>query len=227
MAKCVPNELDTSPLAPCATCLGVRRDSKKIIHDVPCIRFKVTSMAVYRPGGLDYTKRFDHTKVVDVTDYSDNAIYDIEITQDLCSHPMRLRVRRFNPKDTDVTYRRYMDNGTAKRQDTGAFCLASVEETASGFSQYIDCNALEGLERAAKFSDGIVREVFKMIASHCRSLSVRPDTPFQDVFPVTKALDRIPSKPKIVKAPRKPKEIRVRRISYRSWSVFGSPYVSE
>jgi hypothetical protein len=131
-------------------------------------------MAVYRPGGLDYTQRFDHTKVVDVLDYSDDVFYDIGITQGLCRHPMRLRVRRFNPKKTDVTYRRYMDGDTHKTHDTGAFCLANAEETARAFSRYIDCNALEGLERATKSSDGIVREVFKMTASHCCSLPVRP-----------------------------------------------------
>jgi hypothetical protein len=174
MAKCVPNELDKGPLAPCVTCLRVRRDSKKLLHDVPCVRLKMTSMALYRPGGLGYTQRFDHTKVVDVTDYSDDVFYDIGITQGLCRHPMRLRVRRFNPLKTDVTYRRYMDDGIPKTQDTGAFCLADVEETARGFRQYIDRNALEGLERATKSSDGIVREMFKMIASHCRSLPVRP-----------------------------------------------------
>ena len=174
MTKCVPNEVDKGPFAPCLTCLKVRRDSKKILHDVPCIRFKVASMAVYRPGGLDYTQRFDHTKVVDITDYSDDAFYDIEITQGLCRHPMRLHVRRFNPKRTDVTYRRYMDGDTHKTQDTGAFCLANVEETAKGFSRYIDYNALEGLERATKSSDGIVQAMFKMVASHCRSLPVSP-----------------------------------------------------
>src|SRR5690242_7283962 len=122
----MPNKLDRkNPHAPCETCLKVRRDSKKTIHNLPCVRFKVTSMTIYRAGGLGYTMRFDHTKVMDVFDPSNSAVYDIEITQGLCSSPLRLRVRRFKPEQTDKTHVMYMDGGVPKTQDTGAFCLAN------------------------------------------------------------------------------------------------------
>lgn len=173
IVQCVPNKLDgKSPVAPCETCLKVRRDSKKTIHYIPCLRFKVTSMAVYRPGGLDLTKRFDHTKVMDIADYSDNLTYEINITQGLCRWPIPLRVRRFKPRKTDVTYRRFMDGGAPRFHDTGAFCLADVEKTARQFGEYIECNAFEGLEEAVHGSDDIVKDVFAMIATHYNSLPV-------------------------------------------------------
>ncbi|KAL2134561.1 hypothetical protein VTI74DRAFT_11455 [Chaetomium olivicolor] len=172
--RCIPNKQDAnSPIAPCETCLRVRRDSKKTIHFIPCLRFKVTSMVANRPGGLGYTKRFDHTKVVNVTDYVDNLIYDIEMTQGLCRPPVRLRVRRFKPNDTDVSHRWYLDSGTLKKQDLGAFCLVDVERTARDFNEYIARNALEGLSEAVKGSDDIVKDTLAMIVRHCSSL---PDT---------------------------------------------------
>ncbi|KAH6850423.1 hypothetical protein B0I37DRAFT_390553 [Chaetomium sp. MPI-CAGE-AT-0009] len=173
--RCFPNELDpTNPLAPCQTCLTVRRHSKKTIHFTPCVRFKMTSMVVYRAGGLGYTERFDHTKVVDVVDYSDGVVYNIEITQGLCQAPMLLQVRRFHPRQTDKTHWRYrVDDGRAhKSHDTGAFCLADIEETAKKFNEYIDYNAVEGLAEAVKDSDDLVKEVFSMIERHCSSLPV-------------------------------------------------------
>ncbi|KAK3297180.1 uncharacterized protein B0H64DRAFT_320431 [Chaetomium fimeti] len=178
--RCVPNEGDpTNPLAPCVTCLKVHRNSKKTIHFTPCLRFKVTSMVVYRAGGLGYTERFDHTKVVDVVDYSDGVIYNIEITQGLCQSPMLLQVRRFRPRQTDKTHWRYhIDDGARahKSQDTGAFCLADIEETAKKFNDYIDSNAVEGLAEAVKGSDDIVKEVFAMIETHCNSLPLAKKT---------------------------------------------------
>ena len=173
VAKCIPNKEDsTSRVAPCETCLKVRRDSKKTIHNIPCLRFKVTSMAIYRPGGLGLTREFTHTMVVDISNFTDNLVYNIEMTQGLCRDPVRLRVRRFQPKNTDVSVRRYMDGGRPKTQDVGAFCLADVEKTAKEFNEYLERNALEGLEEAVKGSDDIVKDVFAMIASHYQSLSV-------------------------------------------------------
>ncbi|KAK3906363.1 hypothetical protein C8A05DRAFT_40787 [Staphylotrichum tortipilum] len=176
--RCIPNKEDsTSRVAPCETCLKVRRDSKKTIHNIPCLRFKVTSMSIYRPGGLGLTREFTYTMVVDVPGSRDNLIYNIEMTQGLCRDPVRLCVRRFQPKDTDISYRRYMDDGRPKKQDAGAFCLADVERTAKEFNAYLERNALEGLEEAVKGSDDIVKDVFVMIAAHYKFLSdpVNPD----------------------------------------------------
>jgi hypothetical protein len=129
-------------------------------------------MVVYRAGGLGYTERFDHTKVVDVVDYSDSAIYDIEITQGLCQSPILLQVRRFRPRRTDKTHWSYQVARVHKTQDTGAFCLADIGETAQKFKEYIHYNAVKGLAEAVKDSDEMVKEVFAMIESHCSSFPV-------------------------------------------------------
>ena len=78
IAKCIPNQ--RNPFTPYKTCLKVRRDSKKIIHNVPYFRSKLTSIIIYRPDVLGLTKRFTYNEVVDFTDYSDDVIYKIDIT---------------------------------------------------------------------------------------------------------------------------------------------------
>ncbi|KAL2195125.1 hypothetical protein P885DRAFT_41236 [Corynascus similis CBS 632.67] len=168
--RCVPNNEEADPLAPCETCRKVRRDSKKTIHSIPCVRFKVTSMTIYRAGGLGYTKRFDHTKLVDIVDYGDKPI-EISITQGLCSQPLRLMVRRFKPKETDRTHWSYLDNGILVAQDTGAFCLADIEKTAKEFNIYVERYALEGLKNVGNESDEIVSDVFRTIVALCESPS--------------------------------------------------------
>lgn len=173
MAQCVPNKSDSSPLAPCETCLNVHRDSKKTIHYIPCLRFKVTLVLIYRPGYLELTRRFDHTKVMDIADCPDDTVYNILMDHGLCANPVRLRVRRFEPKEGDVLCRRYVDNGVPKEQYIPPFCLADSEKTARQFKEYIYRNALAGLAEAVKTSDDIVKDIFAMIAKHCSSLPVR------------------------------------------------------
>ncbi|KXX81455.1 hypothetical protein MMYC01_201763 [Madurella mycetomatis] len=168
--RCVPNKSDSSPLAPCETCLNVHRDSKKTIHYIPCLRFKVTLVLIYRPGYLELTRRFDHTKVMDIADCPDDTVYNILVDHGLCANPVRLRVRRFEPKEGDVLCRRYVDNGVPKEQYIPPFCLADSEKTARQFKEYIYHNALAGLAEAVKTSDDIVKDIFAMIAKHCSSL---------------------------------------------------------
>lgn len=121
-------------------------------------------MTLYRAGGLGYTQRFDHTKVADVVDYADDVIYDIEIAQSFCPDPLPIRVRRFKPETSDQTRWKYLEDGVPKSQDTGAFCLASIEKTAREFNQhYINVHALKALEQVGMDSDDITKGVFQMI----------------------------------------------------------------
>jgi hypothetical protein len=128
-------------------------------------------MAVYRSGGLGLTKRFSHTKVVDIP--GDNRIYNIEVEHLFCRRVLRLQVRRFKPEEGDKTDWTYMEGGKSKTQPTGEFCLADVEKTARDFNRHINDHYIDGLEQAVERSDDIVKNVFAAIASHCRSETVR------------------------------------------------------
>ena len=199
----------------------------KTIHHIPCIRSKVTSMAVYRPGGLNLTRQFDHNTVMDIASDADDAIYGIQMEQGLCRQPFKFRVRRFRPRETDIVHRRFMDGGRPVRQDAGAFCLADVEATARDFKHYIDRNALAGLTEAAKDSDPIVRDVFGMIVKHCASLPVSP--PSTSLHVVADPLHRLPSKWKTPK-PQTEKtlgRIQTRRNFCKRLYACGLPSVSD
>ncbi|KAK0636402.1 hypothetical protein B0T17DRAFT_482682 [Bombardia bombarda] len=166
--RCKPNpDNPEDPFMPCRSCMNVSKSSKKTIHKMPCLRYKFTTMTIYRAGGLNLTERFSHTQVMDVSDHADNVIRTIEMTQGLCRIPIKLEVRRFKPWKTDVCFRRWIDNGVAKRQDLPPFCLADIEKTAIEFKQYIFDNALCGLAEAAKDSADIVKETFAKIVEQC------------------------------------------------------------
>lgn len=182
--KCHPNPLDPHNRdAPCQSCLAFSKDSKKTIHNIPCIRDKIIGIRIFRAGGLNLTKRFTHIQVVDV-DVSDQLgpkrrvqmvqglCNEPKVVVRLCKAPIILDVRRFNPAPTDINERRYVANGYPAVQPLQPFCLVNVESTAAQFNQYITANALLGLEEAVEKSDDIVKRTFAMIAERCRSLTV-------------------------------------------------------
>ncbi|EAA29302.2 hypothetical protein GE21DRAFT_6913 [Neurospora crassa] len=181
--RCHPNPQEPHNRdAPCKSCLQFSKDSKKTIHNIPCLRDKIIGIRIFRAGGLNLTKRFTHTQVVDV-DVSDQlgSTRRVEMVQGLCNEPkvvvrlckapIVLEVRRFNPAPTDINERRYVANGYPAVQPLQPFCLVNVENAAAQFNQYINANALLGLEEAVEKSDGIVKRTFATIAEMCRSLT--------------------------------------------------------
>ncbi|KAK1779896.1 hypothetical protein QBC45DRAFT_450573 [Copromyces sp. CBS 386.78] len=179
--RCHPNPLEPHNRdAPCQSCLAFSKDSKKTIHNIPCIRDRIIGIRIFRAGGLNLTKRFTHTQVVDVSDQW-GPTRRVEMVQGLCNEPkvvvrlckepIVLEVRRFHPAPTDINERRYVANGIPAVQPLQPFCLVNVESAASQFNHYITTNALHGLEEAVEKSDEIVKRTFAMIAAKCRELT--------------------------------------------------------
>jgi len=170
--QCEPNEADQdNPLAACKTCLKVDKTSKKTIHNIPCLRFKLTSVVIYRAGGLRLTERFTHTEVKDVASFG--PIIEMKMSQGLCCEPITLRIREFVPRQGDVLHRKFTSSGGVKsNMEIPPFCLQDVEKTAKDFTQYILANSLDGLEEAGREEPEIVRRTLAMIRRHCQELPV-------------------------------------------------------
>lgn len=182
--KCHPNPSEPNNRdAPCQSCLAFSKDSKKTIHNIPCIRDKIIGIRIFRAGGLNLTKRFTHTQVVDI-DKRDQwgPVRQVKMVQGLCNEPkvvvplckapIVLQVRRFNPAPTDINERRYVANGYPAVQPLQPFCLVNVEKAAAQFNSYINANAVHGLEEAVEKSDEIVKRTFAIIAEKCHELTV-------------------------------------------------------
>ncbi|KAK0735391.1 hypothetical protein B0T21DRAFT_384256 [Apiosordaria backusii] len=171
--RCRPNtDNPNDPLAPCSTCLDVRRESKKTIHNLPCLRQRLSSVVLHRDGGLGYTNRFTHNQLIDIpaSDYADEFITTIEMAQDLCKTPMRLKVRAFKAREGDKLVRHFVDKDGVT---IPAYCLIEVKSAGKTFREYLAANAVKGLEESTEESDDLIKEVFGMIANHLRPSLVR------------------------------------------------------
>ncbi|KAK3359439.1 hypothetical protein B0T25DRAFT_564440 [Lasiosphaeria hispida] len=170
LVQCEPNENDYgNPLAPCKTCLKVDKNSKKTIHYIPCLRFKLTGITMHRSGSLDITNRFKHTQLVDLPTYGDHRI--MLMTQDLCKTPMVVQVRRFRPKKEDDIIRRYIDlRGIHKEFYTAPYCISNIGNAAQELWRYIRHNAVDGLLVVGdRTNNPIVKRTFTMLAQQCRT----------------------------------------------------------
>ncbi|KAF5974546.1 hypothetical protein FBULB1_7770 [Fusarium bulbicola] len=142
--KCVIDE--QNPEGGCKTCMNVSKTSPKTIHRVPCLRLRIADVVLYRTGGLKLTKRWTGIEMRDIGDRLDKVAVTIEVSQNLCSKPLRMKVVRFRPIEGDVTARYWTDGlfgkETFKKKELANYCLENIYDTAEIVRQYTIDNAL-------------------------------------------------------------------------------------
>ncbi|KAL1877577.1 hypothetical protein VTK73DRAFT_8566 [Phialemonium thermophilum] len=168
--RCIPNEENPAdPKAPCQTCLRVSQ-TKKVIHNCPCMRFRLPSIVLYRPGGLNLTCRWEGTQVKNVDSWADSSTLVIDMAQGLCRKPMTIRVRRIRPQAGDVLSRFWVHDGECRAQELPPYALADVHETADQFQKYLKEYAFDLLTESVKDSDEYIRYTYSMVDIHYHSL---------------------------------------------------------
>lgn len=190
--RCKENPND--PEGPCLTCAMVSKTSKKVIHRVSCVRYKLQEITLYRTSGLGITKRWEGVTMrdVDFTDAPELDIRFIQMDQGLCSEPMAFRVRRFVPQPGDVLYRKWLDKNDQihKMVELAPYALADIHETKDIFVKYIDNHAFECLHRFVSNShtetlgnaQDVIRDTYTMALSHFQSLGDNPQHNDEKLF---------------------------------------------
>ena len=175
----------------CMTCEQVSRNSKKVLHTIRCVRWRLTSMTTYRSGGLDLTKRWEGTEVHNINDWVSDDVKEIDMKlyysshmhrYDLCDTPVKLRIREFAPLPDDVLTRKWSkrvvdEDGTPKIEKKvatlPAFALADVDEAEKALDSYFRMNTINAMYDATRHSVPIIREHYHAAIRHYHSFPVR------------------------------------------------------
>ncbi|CAK7232313.1 hypothetical protein SEUCBS140593_008220 [Sporothrix eucalyptigena] len=193
--ECVPSPL--GPFHTCLTCEQVSKNSKKVLHEIRCVRWRMVAVTTYRSGGLNLTRRWEGTTVQDVGDWTEIKTHEIEMKlfysshmhrYDLCDIPIKFRVRGFKPVEGDVLTRKWikrikLPDGrtvTEKRYiQLPAYALADANATVEIFRQYFETNAINAMLNVAKHSHPIIGRHLEAAVAHCQSL---PDGDVEKIF---------------------------------------------
>ncbi|RFN54766.1 hypothetical protein FIE12Z_940 [Fusarium flagelliforme] len=142
--KCIPNL--RNPEGKCKTCQRFSKTSPKTIHRVPCLRLRIIEIVLYRSGGLNLTQRWKGIEMRDIPERVAMPSITIEVSQDLCKKPIRLKVVQFIPQDGDVTARYwtecFMGQATLKKKELATYCLESIFSAAGSVRKYTVENAI-------------------------------------------------------------------------------------
>ncbi|KAI1647363.1 uncharacterized protein F4817DRAFT_337355 [Daldinia loculata] len=164
----------------CLTCRDIKLESKKVIHRLPCLRWKLAEVALFREGGLDLTKRWGGTQMKDLgpRDWvNSNDVRTIHMVMG-SRRPMVLKVKKFTPIGGDVTCKYWVDTkGEKHKIDIEPYALASIWETAERYEEYIYDYARPAIREYAQDRqvDVLVRRTYQAAieyAQKCKNTSV-------------------------------------------------------
>ncbi|KAI2643737.1 hypothetical protein GGS21DRAFT_486264 [Xylaria nigripes] len=169
--RCIPDP--GNPETECCLCCKkvLNLETKKVIHRIPCFRWNLNEVVLFRVGGLGLTKRWSGLCVenIDSCDWANERIITIGvcITKLPCD-PIQLNVRRFIPNSTDIQHRHYKDQTTEVVITTPAYALADVNSSAEEYRRYVWQNSEEAIRRFVKDQtiDECVRQTFSIALRH-------------------------------------------------------------
>lgn len=127
-------------------------ETKKVIHRIPCLRWNLNEVVLFRAGGLGFTKRWVGVCVENIPagDWADERVITIgvRITTLLCD-PIPLKVRRFKPNSTDIQYRyvKHKETDPPLAMPVPAYALADVDTTSEEYRYFVKQNAEEAIRR--------------------------------------------------------------------------------
>ncbi|KAI1746045.1 hypothetical protein F4680DRAFT_442314 [Xylaria scruposa] len=178
--RCIPDpsKPETAYCLCCNKVLGL--DTKKVIHRIPCLRWNLNEVVLFRVGGLGFTQRWAGVCAENIppSDWVDERVVTIGmgVTKLFCD-PIPLKVRRFKPNGMDIQHRywKYKETEPPLVVTIPAYALADIDATAEEYRCYVKRNAEEAIRRFTQDTtvNDIVRRTFAAALSHSAKVANR------------------------------------------------------
>ncbi|KAI1757289.1 hypothetical protein F4782DRAFT_548199 [Xylaria castorea] len=131
---------ETNPDDKAGTCLTCLRVSNVKVWRMPCLRYKITDVRLFKPGqvkGHEWTRRWVEGVPDDISHWASMETRKVKVTEGYTDYAVELRVRQFVPQDGDSLQRSWVHNGVRKWVTIPAYAIVNLEEAKSAYSSYI------------------------------------------------------------------------------------------
>ncbi|KAI0848887.1 hypothetical protein F5Y00DRAFT_269827 [Daldinia vernicosa] len=131
---------ETNPTDKLGTCLTCLRINNTKIWRMPCLRYKITDVKLFKPGnvkGYEWTRRWIEGIPDDISQWASSETKIVKVTEGYTEQAVELRVRQFVPQDGDKLERSWVHEGTRKRVKIPPYAIVNLEEAKSTYTNYI------------------------------------------------------------------------------------------
>ncbi|ETS87577.1 hypothetical protein PFICI_01405 [Pestalotiopsis fici W106-1] len=122
------------------TCLTCSRVTSTKTYRLPCLRYKITDVRLFKPGnvkGHEWTRRWTEGIADDISNWASPEVRMLCVTEGYGTRPVRLRVREFIPQEGDKLERSWVYQGTKKSVRIPAFAIVNLDEAKTIYTEHI------------------------------------------------------------------------------------------
>ncbi|KAH8161944.1 hypothetical protein CIB48_g6303, partial [Xylaria polymorpha] len=156
---------ETNPDDKAGTCLTCLRVSNVKVWRMPCLRYKITDVRLFKPGqvkGHEWTRRWVEGVADDILHWASTETRKVKVTEGYTEHAVELRVRQFVPQDGDSLERSWVYNGVRKWVTIPAYAIVNLDEAKSAYSSYISRSLPECCKRILLGKDKLLGATYVM-----------------------------------------------------------------
>ncbi|KAI1814466.1 hypothetical protein GGS20DRAFT_576820 [Poronia punctata] len=131
---------DANPDDKSGACLTCQRVSNVKVWRMPCLRYKITDVRLFKPGpvkGHEWTRRWMEGVADDISHWASTETKRVRVTEGYTEYPVELRVREFVPQEGDSLHRSWVHEGEKKKVLIPAYAIVNLEEAKGAYSTYI------------------------------------------------------------------------------------------
>ncbi|KAI0863093.1 hypothetical protein F4860DRAFT_502226 [Xylaria cubensis] len=162
---------ETNPEDKAGTCLTCLRVSNVKVWRMPCLRYKITDVRLFKPGqvkGHEWTRRWVEGVPDDISHWASTETRKVKVTEGYTEHAIELRVRQFVPQDGDSLERSWVHNGIRKWVTIPAYAIVNLEEAKSAYSSYISRSLPECCKKILWGKDKLLGATYVMALKTAR-----------------------------------------------------------
>ncbi|KAI1504438.1 hypothetical protein F5X99DRAFT_40880 [Biscogniauxia marginata] len=154
---------ETNPTDKHGACLTCQRVSNVKVWRMPCLRYKITDVKLFKPGqvkGYEWTRRWVEGIADDISQWASMEIKSVKVTEGYTDQPIELRVRQFIPQEGDALERTWVYEGVRKRVSIPAYAIVNLEEAKGVYSSYIHRGIFECCKKVLKGKEKLLMATY-------------------------------------------------------------------
>ncbi|KAI0013403.1 hypothetical protein F4779DRAFT_563429 [Xylariaceae sp. FL0662B] len=178
---------ETNPLDKYGTCLTCLKVSSVKIWRMPCLRYKITDVKLFKPGqvkGYEWTRRWVEGIADDISQWASPETRTVQVSEGYTEQPVELRVRQFVPQDGDALDRTWVHDGARRVARIPAYAIVNLEEAKGAYSNYIKQGLPECCKKILSRKEKLLLATYAAAIKASRDQSIDP----KEAILLTKAL---------------------------------------
>ncbi|CAG8961672.1 hypothetical protein HYFRA_00006209 [Hymenoscyphus fraxineus] len=157
--RCLPD-----PSNPKGACLTCQKVTKPTMHRLPCLRYKLTDIRLFREGsyaaGREWSHRWSTNTMENITKWASPERKQLVVTQDYGPTTLTFTVREFIPLEGDMLERQWSDNGVIKSVPIPHYAIVDMAEALQVHREFIVNQGAQFFKSILDFNDRLLWDTY-------------------------------------------------------------------